>query len=173
MNNLIVSQILSIFIYTLLQVFFLRNIILFDVAFSFVYVAVLLLLSRDVNVIPLMVIGFFYGLFIDFFYSTIGVHAAACVLLAYMRPKVLSWTEPSGGYETWMQPQANIMGFQWFVIYTSLLTFFHHFVLFFLEVGTFRLFGFTFLKVIFSTIYTTILITLFQYIFYPKKGNLR
>ncbi len=173
MNNIIISQIFSILLYSILQVLFLRNMILFDVAFSFIYIAVMLLLARDINVIPLMIIGFFYGLFIDFFYSTIGVHAAACVMLAYMRPKVLNWTEPSGGYETWMQPQANVMGFQWFIIYTFLLTFFHHFVLFFIEVGTFKLFWFTFLKVIFSTVYTTVIITLFQYIFYSKKSNMR
>jgi hypothetical protein len=173
MNNVILSQILSIFAYTFLQVFFLRNVVLFDVAFSFAYIAVLLILARDINVLTGMLIGFGYGLLVDFFYNTMGVHAGACVFLMYLRPKVLSWTEPSGGYETWMQPQANIMGFQWFITYTTILTLFHHLFLFFIEAATFQLFWFTMLKIIASSLYTIVLITLFQYIFYPKKVGLR
>lgn len=173
MNNLIISQIVSVLIYTLLQVLFLREMFLFDVAFHFIYIAVLLMLARETEIITAMFIGFFMGLFIDFFYNTPGVHAASCVLLMYLRPKVLSLTEPSGGYETWMQPQANIMGFQWFIVYTTILTFSHHFMLFFIEASTFKLFWFTFIKVIASTVYTVVLITVLQYIFYPKKVGLR
>ena len=173
MNNIFISQFSSIFLYTVLQVFFLRNSELFDVAFCFAYIAVLLLLKREMEVMTAMVIGFFVGLFIDFFYNTIGVHAASCVLVMYLRPKVLTWTEPSGGYETWMQPQANIMGFQWFIIYTTILTLSHHLVLFFFEAMDFKLIGFTLTKVLASTCYTVLIITLFQYIFYPKKLGLR
>jgi hypothetical protein len=170
MNNFIVSQTLIGFVYLFLQVFFLRDVVLFDVSFCFAYIAFLLLFARETSAIPFLFICFFFGLFVDFFYKTIGVHAAACVLLAYARPYVLNWTAPSGGYETWMQPQVNIMGLQWFVTYTGLLTLIHHFMLFIVEMGSFHLIFFTLVKIIASSFFTVFLLVLFQYIFYPKKG---
>lgn len=173
MNNSPIGQFFSFLVYTVLQVFLLRELDLFNIAFPFVYIAIILLIAREVNVLTTMLIGFALGLLVDAFANTTGVHAGACVFLAYMREKVLRWTEPSGGYETWMQPRANIMGFQWFATYTILLTLFHHFALFVLEAATFSNFGLTITKIIASTLYTTIIITLFQYIFYEKRVGMR
>jgi hypothetical protein len=170
MNNPIVSQVLLGLGYLFLQVFFFREMVLFNVAFCFAYVAFLLLIERDTSAIPLMFMGFFFGLFVDFFYKTIGVHTAACVLLAYSRRYVLNWTAPSGGYEVWMQPQVNIMGLQWFVTYAGLLVFIHHTALFLVEMGSTFLLGYTFIKIVASSVFTLTLLVLFQYIFYPKKG---
>ncbi len=170
MNNSLFSQLATGITYLFLQVFFLRDVVLFDVAFCFAYIAFLLLIERDTPVISLLFIGFFFGLFIDFFYKTIGVHAAACVLFAYFRPYVLNWTAPSGGYETWMQPQVNIMGIQWFVTYAGLLILIHHTALFLVEMGSLHLIGYTLIKIMSSSLFTLSLLLLFQYIFYPKKG---
>src|SRR4028118_1471244 len=90
-------------IYITLQVILIRNMVLFDVGFCFVYIAFLLLLPFDISKVMLLILGFSTGLLVDVFYDTIGIHAAACTLLAYIRPYVIMFTTPRGGYEANMR----------------------------------------------------------------------
>lgn len=171
MNNNLLGQILSIITYIFLQVFFLRNLVLFDISFCFIYISILLLLEKEWSAISTMLLGFFVGFVIDIFYGTIGIHTSACVFAGYMRQYVLDWTAPGGGYETWMQPRLNIMGFSWFATYASLLVLLHHTWLFLVENASFHLLGFTFIKIVASTLLTLTLSVIFQYTFYTKKAS--
>ena len=73
-------------LYLLLQILILRNIVLFDYAFCFVYIGAILLLPAEVNRTLLLIMGFLTGLLVDVFYNTLGMHAAATLLIAYLRP---------------------------------------------------------------------------------------
>jgi hypothetical protein len=118
-----------------------------------------------------MLIGFFFGFLIDLFYETIGIHAASCVFLAYIRHYILVFVEPSGGYEGWMQPKLSVMGFKWFATYSGILIVAHHSILFLIEATDLDLFfnTLTLAKLIFSSLFTFSIIVLFQYIFYTVK----
>jgi len=161
-----IGTIISFFLYVGVQVLFIKNLVLFNTAFCFVYVAFLLLLPLEIAPLWLLVIGFFTGFSIDLFYDSIGVNAAACVLLAFARPWWLSVVTPRGGYEEVQTPKLKTMGFFWFLSYALPLIFVHHLALLFIEEGGLRMFLFTFSKLIFSTILTFFVVVLSQYLFY-------
>jgi len=159
------DNLLSYFLYfiafTLLQAIFFRNFILFNTAFCFIYVAFILLLPLETGPILLMLLGFIMGVTIDIFYSSLGLHAAACVLIAYLRPHWISMLTPKGGYEAGAQLSLGSMGFSWFLTYSFALIFIHHFALFYIEANGFQFFFFTFSKVFFSSLLTMTVVMIF------------
>jgi hypothetical protein len=169
MSRLNVLQIVSFFIYLLYQVMILQNVVLFHTAFCFLYVVYLLLLPVESNPLMLMFIGFVLGFAVDMFYESIGLHAFACVLIMYLRNYWLSSLTPQGGYDSSSVPSIALNGIQWFLIYSIPLIFLHHSLLFFLEAGGFGMFWFTLWKVITSTIFTTIVILIAQFLFPSRR----
>lgn len=165
MSRISIIQIISFFIYLFYQVLILKNIVLFNTAFCFLYVAYLFFLPVDSNPLFLMVAGFLMGFAIDIFYDSIGLHAFACVLVMYVRNYYLSAITPQGGYDSTATPSIAINGMQWFLIYTIPMVFLHHSILFFVEAGGFDMFWFTLWKVIMSTMFTSLVVVIVQYLF--------
>lgn len=159
-------------VYAALQVFLVRNLVLFDTAFCFVYVAFLLFLPFEMDSFLLLLLGFGTGLLVDVFYDTLGIHAAASVLLTFLRPYVIGVMTPRGGYELSMRLSLQGMGFNWFATYVLILTFIHHLALFAIEASQLNLIFFTVLKAVASTLFTCVVIVLIQYLFYSPKNRL-
>jgi len=82
---------LMILLYLFLQIFFMRNLVLFNYAFCFIYIAGVLLLPADTNRMYLLLIGFATGFTVDVFSNTFGMHASATVLIAYIRPFLIQY----------------------------------------------------------------------------------
>ncbi len=158
----------SFLLYILVQALLIKNLVLFNVAFCFIYVAFILLIPLETGKIALLIIGFFAGLSIDIFYDSLGVNTAACVLLAYLRPIWLNVIVPRGGYEDVDKPLLKQLGLPWFLTFAFPLIFAHHFVLFYTEAGGFHMFFFTLVKVVSSTILTSLVIVVTQYLFYRR-----
>jgi hypothetical protein len=165
MSRSTIIQVISFFLYLFFQVLILKNAVLFHMAFCFLYIAYVLLLPVETNPLWLMLVGFVMGFFIDMFYDSLGLHALACVFIAYVRNFWLTRLTPQGGYDNGAIPGIASDGLQWFLVYAVPLILIHHAVLFFTEVGGFQYFGFTLLKVLCSTVYTTIVILIVQYLF--------
>lgn len=156
-------------IYLLSQVMLFKQLILFNTAFCFVYVAFILLLPIETNSLVLMLIGFFLGFSVDIFYDSLGLHALSLVLVAYMRNFWLSTITPQGGYDAGQAPTLVVNGLQWFVVYTLPLVFIHHFTLFFVEAGGFAVFWFTMSKVMTSLMFTMTVILFLQYFSFKRR----
>jgi hypothetical protein len=165
MSRSTIIQAISFFFYLFFQVMILKNAVLFHTAFCFLYIAYLLLLPVETNSLFLMLVAFIMGFFIDMFYDSLGLHALSCVLIMYLRNFWLARLTPQGGYDNGAIPGIAASGLQWFLTYAIPLVFVHHAVLFFTEVGGFQYFGFTLWKVLCSTVYTTIVILIVQYLF--------
>lgn len=165
MSRINIIQVISFFIYLLYQVLILKNIVLFNTAFCFLYVAYLLFLPVESNPLFLMFAGFVMGFAIDIFYDSLGLHAFSCVLVMYARNYWLSLITPQGGYDSSATPSIATHGMQWFLVYTLPLVFLHHSVLFFVEAGGFSMFWFTLWKIIASTLFTTLVTVIVQYLF--------
>jgi hypothetical protein len=165
MNRINIIQIISFFNYLLNQVLILKNIVLFNTAFCFLYVAYLFFLPVESNPLFLMFAGFLMGFAIDIFYDSLGLHAFSCVLVMYLRNYWLSLITPQGGYDSSATPSIAINGMQWFLVYTIPLVFLHHSILFFVEAGGFGMFWFTLWKIITSTLFTTLVTVVVQYLF--------
>jgi hypothetical protein len=159
----VLSEIFVFGFYLLLQIFFVRQLVLFDYAFCFVYIATITLLPFEMNRMTLIALAFFAGLTVDIFYNTVGANAAAMTLIAFLRPSVISLLTPQRGYDERQILSLRSMGLTWFLTYMAALTFIHHFVLFLLEASDWGLFLPVLLKVICSTIFTTAVIVIIQF----------
>jgi hypothetical protein len=168
----IITQVFYFLIYLVLQVVLMQNIVLFDVAFCFLYVGFLLMIPFEAGVVRLMLLGLAMGLSVDIFYNSLGIHAAASVFIMYLRPYVVSAMAPRGGYEPGMMPKLKVMGAEWFAAYSFTLIFLHHLVLFFVEAGGFDMFWYTLLKAAASSVFTFVVILIIQYLFYSSKRSI-
>jgi hypothetical protein len=157
-------QFILFFVYVLVQVLLLRNLVLFNSAFCFLYIAFILLLPIELNTLVLMVIGFVMGFTIDIFYDSMGLHAMATVLVAYLRNYWMATITPQGGYDSSSSATISSNGLQWFIVYALPLVFMHHLVLFFVEASGFALFWFTMLKIVASLMFTMTVVILLQYL---------
>jgi hypothetical protein len=156
------------FVYVLVQVLLLKNIVLFNVAFCFLYVAFIILLPVEISAVMMMLIGFAIGFTIDIFYSSMGLHAFASVITAFLRNYWLKLITPQGGYDVGAVPTLSQYGASWFLVYFIPLVFIHLTVLFFVEASGFSMAGYTLLKIISSVMFTALIIFLLQSMI-PKK----
>ncbi len=159
----LVSFILLVF----LQVFILNNIQFSGYINPYIYVIFILALPFETPKWFLLILAFILGLTVDLFSSTVGMHSTATVFMAFLRPYVLEVISPRDGYESETLPQLRYYGPSWYIKYSAILIFAHHFILFYIEVFRFSNFFTTFVRVILSSIFTIILVLISQY-FYRK-----
>jgi hypothetical protein len=157
-------------LYILAQALLIRHLILFDGwAVCYLYAGFLLLLPYEVDRAWLLLIGFVTGFVTDIFYDTLGIHAAASVLMMFLRPYVILILTPRGGYDEETVISLDDMGWGWFLPYLFLLLLVHHTSLFLLEASNWALAPVAVMKGLFSTFLTAFLVLVFQFLFY--KGN--
>jgi rod shape-determining protein MreD len=167
-SKLILVNIIRWVILLLVQILLLRNLSFYNMATPFLYILFLLLLPFGIPNILLYIIAFATGLTLDAFYDTLGVHTAACVMLAFVRILFISVTVSRDGFDE-PEPTLGNMGFRWFMLYALLCIFSHHIVLFLLE--TFRLteLSYTLLRCLLSGFFTLFTVVLIEFIFYNRK----
>lgn len=153
----------------LLQVFLLKNISLYNLSAPYLYILFILLLPFEVPNLLLFILSFILGLTIDAFYDTPGLHAASCVLLAFVRVLFISITVQKDGFDNEPEPTLGNMGFRWFFTYASVLILVHHFFLFNLEVFRLSEIQFTLLRFISSAVFTLFLVLVSSFLFYRRK----
>ena len=152
----------------LLQVLLLDHIQLGGYINPYLYILLILLLPFETPKSLLLLIGFGYGLVIDMFSNTPGMHASATTLMAFCRPGVISIISSRDNMEINVQPRLAHMGFDWFLKYIIILVFIHHFFLFFIEVFTFDEFEYTLLRGALSSLFTIVLILISQLLIYKE-----
>ena len=169
MGRVIIANIIRFVALICLQVFLLKNIGYYYLTSPFLYILFILLLPFKIPNGLLFLLAFLTGLTVDVFYDTLGLNAAACTVLAFVRVVFISVTVQREGFDNEPDPSLGIMGLRWFIFYAIILTFFHHLVLFSLE--TFRLtdFGYILIRTILSSVFTVLLMILAEFMFFRKK----
>lgn len=162
------NNIITFLLVGFLQIFVFNNIQFSGFINPYFYVIFILLMPFETPGWILLFTSFFLGLFIDIFSQTLGMHAAACTFMAFLRPQLLKAFAPREGYEPGTLPRIYYLGFTWFLKYSLILIAAHHFVLFYIEMFRWTDFFFTFFRVICSTIFSTLLIIISQYFFFRK-----
>lgn len=170
MNN-IISNILRFVVVIFLQIFVCNYINLFGFVTPALYLLALLLLPLELPKSVQYVIGFFTGLIIDMFTHTLGVNAAAGVIVMFVRPYVVRLLNGRGAVEGVDRPEPGIKDFKWIFTYVLLLSFLHQFMSVMLETSSFRNFGHTLLSILCNTAFTAFVILCVEYIFFPTKRN--
>ena len=170
-NNNYISGVINFLVFASLQIIVFNNFILFDTAFTFFYVGFLLFAPFDIDKLWFITLGFIMGISIDIFNDTIGVNAAACVAMTFIRPYWQSINTPRGGYENVNLPNVKTLGLQWFAAFIFPMIFIHHFILFFTESGNFYYFFTKLFKIFASSLLTFIILVIYQYLFYRRERN--
>ena len=165
---IIARNIVRFIVVVLFQILVMDNVIISGYMVPYVYLIFLILMPFETPRWIVLVSGFLIGFGIDLYEHTLGIHTAASVLVAFVRPYILGILAPRDGYEPETFPRIHYYGFLWFLKYTLLLVFLHHFVLFFLEVFQLQDFLSTLLRVIMSSILSAFTIVLSQYFVFRK-----
>jgi hypothetical protein len=152
----------------LFQALILSNVNLGFYINPYVYPLFILLLPRQLPSWAVQIISFLTGLVIDSFLNTSGFHAAACVLIGFLRPYIFILLTPRNGYESEDQPNIKYLGISWFATYTMLMILIHHLVYFFIEVYAIAEIGRTLLRILLSTVISVLLIMLIEFIVSPQ-----
>jgi rod shape-determining protein MreD len=118
----------------------------------------------------LMLIAFGLGLSVDVISAgVIGSHAATCTAVAYCRNIIIKITIPRAEYEHISTSTAMQIKLKIFAVYAFLLVFLHHLILFLLEILSLNNFIFTLVRVLVSSIISTVFIILIKLLFSRKK----
>ncbi len=152
-----------------MQVFSFRNITLYNLSTPYLYILFILLLPFETPNVLLFALSFLLGLTIDAFYDTPGLHAASCVLLAFVRILFIGITVQKDGFDNEPEPTLSVMGLRWFFTYALILTLAHHFFLFNLEVFRLSEIPYTLSRFVLSSIFTVFLMLLSGFLFYRRK----
>lgn len=167
MNNSTFLHIFRFVILVLVQVVILNHINFLGYINPYLYILFIVLYPIKNNRLLFLLFSFLLGLTIDMFSDSGGVHAAACVSIAYLRPLILKWSFGSA-YEH-NSIKFNTIEFGTKLLYISILTLIHHSILFLLEVFNFSEIILTLQKTLFSSIFTILLCTIVTIIFSKRS----
>ncbi len=172
MNRIVQTNVIRIILLFLAQVWIFKQ-----TAFSIgdianihfmIYPMAILLMPIKTSRSVLLITAFIFGLALDMFYDSPGVHAAALTFTAYIRNIIIALLEPFSGYNIDDVPTIKQHSLAWFVSYVSIALIIHFFVYFSIEAFSFVYFFEIFLNTIFSFIVSFIVIMILQFIFRTK-----
>jgi hypothetical protein len=170
----LVKNIFRLAIFILVQVFVLNKIPhLHQFVVPYLYYLFILWLPFTVPRMGLLGIGFLTGLLLDYFMMSPGLHAAACVLIAYVRPFIINVMIVKDTSElTYHEPSPRGMGWGPYFIYVFVLTLLHHIYLVFLQWLDFGSF-LTFLIKVGATTGISMLLILTVELLFPRRLKYR
>ncbi|WP_452219519.1 rod shape-determining protein MreD [Lacinutrix salivirga] len=167
MNSIVSANIARFFILALAQVLIFNHINFLGFVNPYIYILFIILFPVKNNRMLIIFLGFLIGLIIDIFSDSGGMHAAASVTIAFIRPAVLKFSF-GALYEHQTIKFGNI-DFGTRATYISILVVIHHLILFLLEIFNFSKILLVLQKTLFSSIFTILLCLLFTIIFSRKK----
>jgi rod shape-determining protein MreD len=132
--NVIVSNSIRFVLLVLVQVLILNNLEIGFGIYPMLYPLFILLLPIEMATVTLMFISFFFGLTIDAFSNTFGLHASSAVVFAFFRPLIFKLFAPRDGYEMNEMNALNLLSIRWFIVSFIVLLYIHHTWFFIIEV---------------------------------------
>ena len=167
----ILEIVLKGLMYLLIQFFLLNEITLFGAAQAWVYIAVIITMPANIPRIQLLLIALVYGLLIDVFNNTLGMHAACAVLVAFSKEfflKLYASQLPSSNNSDGETLTVRTNGLSWFLMYAGSLVFIYQTTFYLIDAAGFSWLIFTVKKIILSTLFTLTVMVILQYIIYPS-----
>lgn len=152
-----------------MQIIVFNNINLLGYVNPYLYISFVFLYPLHKNRFLFLLLAFLYGLILDFFSDTGGIHAFSLLFIAYIRlffvKLIFKKTEIDFPlFNLHSEMTGSIFN------YVAVLTFIHHFILF--SLANFRLsnFGDVILSTLYSSIFTIIVYFMASFVFIRKKG---
>jgi rod shape-determining protein MreD len=170
----LLKNIIRFALFIVLQVFVLNKVPpLHRFVVPYLYFLFLLWLPFKIPRLALTLVGFLFGLALDAFTHTPGLHAAACTLIAYMRPFLVNLLMPKEATEiSYAEPSITSMGMMPYATYVLILTVLHHGYLVFLEWLEFGSLLY-FIGKVFATTGISLLMILITEMLFTRKSRYR
>ncbi len=149
------------------QIFIFNNLNVFGYINPLPYVLFLLVFPFTANRSLFILIAFLTGLTMDMFGNSGGIHAAACLVLAYVRPLVLRATY-GVSYE-YNSVKLSKGSFYERIVFISILVLVHHLVFFSLEVFNVSSILYILKKTLLTSVGTIIFCVLFNILFSTSR----
>ncbi|MBS1510851.1 MAG: rod shape-determining protein MreD [Bacteroidetes bacterium] len=167
----LIKYIIRFALFMLVQVFVLDRIHLNQMVTPYIYFLFILWLPFNMNRNLQLLVAFLFGFTLDSFRHNPGFHAAACVLIAYIRPYFVNILIPQEGADgNYDEPSVKSMGGMLpYFIYVGALTIIHHAWLFLLEAWQFGSVWYFLLKTLFATAISLLLIIITELLFVRKQ----
>jgi len=167
MNNRVLKTILSFIGLILLQVIVCSNINFLGDLNPFVYVIFILLYPVTKNRLLFIFLSFLLGFTIDIFLDSGGMHAAASVVIAYIRPLFLKFS--FGAAYDYQSIKFSNTDFSQRIVYFLFLIVIHHFILFSLVLFDENKIALIIEQALYSSIFTLIMCLLLTSLFSKKE----
>lgn len=167
MNNLVLINILRFIGLVLLQVVILNHLNLFGYLNPLAYIVWVFLFPVRKNISLFLIASFLLGLSIDFFSDSGGIHAAATLVIAYIRLPIIKTVLRKSDFD-YLLFNIRSISFSKAFLFISILTIIHHFIVLCLEYFSFNAFA----TIIYNTILTsifTIIISILGIVLFTKK----
>ncbi len=131
----LLKNIIRFALFILVQVFVLHQVPpLHKLITPYLYFLFIIWLPFNTSRGLLMMIAFIFGLTLDYFLKSPGLHAAACVLIAYVRPFLINiLIRQEGDEQNYASPSITSMGWAPYFTLVFILTFLHNGYVTFLE----------------------------------------
>ena len=165
-----IKFVIHFLILLLIQLTILVNVQLHSYMYINIYILIIYILPYRLRNATILFFGFFLGLFIDLANNTMGIHAAATTLIAYIRPRLLMLTSNREQIDD-IQGKQKISDFGWFFKYILISTAVFNVVLILGEAFSIQNFLITLLRIICSTVASIFFILLYYFIALKKKRN--
>lgn len=149
--NLWIENILRYLLLFMLQILLINHLQLLGVCHPCIYILFLLALPVSLPRWAELLIGFGTGLIMDIFCDSLGVHAAACTLIAYLRPLIIRKLVQENERITGT-PDSGTFGHLTYIKYVVLLTLIHHTAVFCLAAFSWHNWWLTLLQIVVSSI---------------------
>jgi rod shape-determining protein MreD len=167
MNSAVLVNIARFILLLAAQILIFNNMNFLGYINPYPYMLFIILYPVNGNKTGLLVASFFLGIIMDMFCNSGGVHAAACVLLAYYRPYIFKFSFGlSYEYQT-VKLNDVLTPERFSFIFIAVVI--HHFTLFLLEVFRLNFLWEILLKTVLSTIFTILICIIIIYIIKPNK----
>ena len=167
MNSTLLYNLARFILLLAAQVLIFNNINLFGYINPYPYLLFVMLFPVNGNKYSILIASFLLGYAMGLFTNSGGVHAAACVLLAFLRPYIFRFSfGVSYEYQT-VKINDVLTPERFSFIFVSVIV--HHFCLFLLEVFSYNSIWDVLLRTLLTTLFTVITSILIIYLIKPSK----
>lgn len=167
MNSTTFNSIIRFVVLVLIQALVLNHVNFLGYINPYPYVLFIILFPVNNNRTLFVFLAFLLGLSVDLFTDSGGIHAAACVTIAYIRPPILKFSFGTiYDYQTIKFNQTEIGNR---TAYFAIIIIIHHLILFSLEVFNISEIILILKKTLFSSIFTILLSVIITILFSPKR----
>ncbi|MDI5898915.1 rod shape-determining protein MreD [Flavobacterium sp. LB2P84] len=167
MNSALLVNIFRFILLLAVQIIIFNNMNFLGYISPFPYILFIILYPVNGNKSGLVVASFLLGLIMDMFSNSGGIHATACLVLAYFRPSIFKFAFGlSYEYQTVKLNDVLTPERFSFILLSVVI---HHFTLFILEAFQFSFIFDILIRTLLSTVFTIIICIIIIYLIKPNK----